>query len=262
MNETFLDNIIQSTRERIAKLKASTDTDSLRSLALEVRKYRPSYRLREALGKKDSTNVIAEIKRASPSKGVINDGIDIAEQARNYEQGGACAISVLTEEHFFKGSLDDLRAARSAVDLPLLRKDFTIDEIQIFEAAVAGADAVLLIVATLTPQNLRDFQTLVHELGMDAIIEVHTAEELEIASQIGAHITGVNNRDLETFEVSLDVSRDLIKRRPEGSLIISESGISSRKQIDELRAIGFDGFLVGESLMRASGSKQMLEALI
>jgi indole-3-glycerol phosphate synthase len=218
--------------------------------------------LHAALEREDRTNVIAEIKRASPSKGVINDNIDVAEQARNYEQGGACAISVLTEERYFKGSLEDLRKARSVVDLPILRKDFTIDEVQIYEAAAAGADAVLLIVAALTSENLSDFQTLAHALGMDAIVEVHSADELAVATEIEAQIIGVNNRNLKTFSVSLDVSRVLIKQRPENVLMIAESGISSREQIDELRALGFDGFLVGESLMRSGESKQTLEALV
>src|SRR5262249_10347201 len=150
--------------------------------------------------------IIAEIKRASPSKGTINDTIDVAETAKTYKSGGACAISVLTEEQFFEGSLDDLRVARDAIDLPILRKDFIVDDFQIYEAAAAGADAILLIVAALGFENLREFQTLARELGLDALVEVHTAAELEIATEIGARLIGVNNRDLRSFDVSLDIS--------------------------------------------------------
>jgi len=262
MNDEFLDKIITNTRARVGALKAMTDNGAFRSHAVEVRSRLAAHPLRDALAKTDRTNIIAEIKRASPSKGIINDNVDVALHAQNYANGGACAISVLTEETFFKGSIGDLKTARAAVDIPLLRKDFTIDASQIYEAAAAGADAILLIVAALMPENLGDLQTLAHELGMDAIVEVHTAGEMEIAAELGASIIGINNRNLKTFEVSLDASRELIKRRPKGSLMIAESGISSREQIDELKTLGFDGFLVGESLMRAAGSKQMLEALI
>jgi indole-3-glycerol phosphate synthase len=262
MNENFLENIINSTRIRVETLKAATDISALHYEAADARAKRTAHSLRTALGKIDRTNIIAEIKRASPSKGIINSNVDVAQQAHNYENGGACGISVLTEETFFKGSIGDLKTARGAVDIPLLRKDFTVDEFQIYEAAVAGADAILLIVAALTSENLRDFQTLAHELGMDAVVEVHTAEELAIATELGASIIGINNRNLRTFEVSLDVSRELIKQRPLGAIMIAESGISCREEIDELKDLGFNGFLVGESLMRAAGSKQMLEALI
>jgi indole-3-glycerol phosphate synthase len=200
---------------------------------------------------RSDTRIIAEIKRASPSKGVINDRIDVAEVARDYAAGGAAAISVLTEEDFFKGSLDDLRFVKAAVDLPVLRKDFTIEEYQIYEAAAAGADAILLIVTALDEDELLRLRTLAEdELGMDAIVEVHSAEELEIADRIGAKMIGVNNRNLNTFDVSLDVSRELIKHRPEGVLMIAESGLTTRAEIDELRSLGFDGFLIGEALMR------------
>jgi indole-3-glycerol phosphate synthase len=262
MSETFLDKIICKTRERVESLKGRTDINELRELAAHSTAHRSANSFRKALEQKDRTNIIAEIKRASPSKGVINEGVDVSEQARSYEQGGAPAISVLTEEQFFKGSIDDLKAVRKAVMLPILRKDFTIDEFQIYEAAAAGADAVLLIVAALSSESLRDFQMLASNLGMSALVEVHTLAELEIAASIGAGLIGVNNRNLQTFEVSLEVSRQLINYRPAGALMIAESGISSREQIDELKTLGFDGFLVGESLMRADGTRKSLEALI
>ena len=183
--------------------------------------------------------------------------------AKRYQKGGACAISVLTEEDFFKGSLDDLRTVREAVDVPLLRKDFIVDEFQIFESAAAGADAILLIVAALTLENLQNFLRLAQtELGMDALVEVHTREDLKLAKKIGANIMGVNNRDLRSFKVSLDVSRELVSGKPENTLMIAESGIASRDDILELKSLGFDGFLVGETLMRTGDPQKVLEAWI
>ena len=175
MSETFLDKIVAIKREKVERQKSETDIAALKERAFAVRQNAESHRLKTALSRKDRTNIIAEIKRASPSKGVINDTIDVAEVAKSYRDGGAAAISVLTEEDFFKGSLDDLIAVRNAVDLPILRKDFIVDEFQIYESAAAGADAILLIVAVLTAEDLRDFLRLGRDsLGMDAIVEVHT----------------------------------------------------------------------------------------
>jgi indole-3-glycerol phosphate synthase len=262
MKDTFLEKIIAVTREKVEAQKQEASIGATRKRALTIRPSVEPFRLSQALGRKDRTNVVAEIKRASPSKGVINDQIDVCETAKMYERGGACAISVLTEEQFFRGSIEDLKIARDSVELPILRKDFTIDEFQIYEAAAAGADAVLLIVAALTFENLRDFQTLARELELDALVEVHTLSELEIAIEVGAKLIGVNNRNLRTFDVSIDVSRELIKYRPTNVLMIAESGISSRQEIEELHSLGFDGFLVGESLMRSDAAQQTLEAMI
>jgi len=258
MSDAFLDKIVRSTRESVAVRKSTTDFASLENDARVARSLRETNSLYSALSKNDRTNIIAEFKRASPSKGVINDVADVVHQVRNYEDQGAVAISVLTEEQYFKGSLEDLQAARAAVRLPILRKDFTVDEFQIYEAAAAGADAILLIVAILTSQELKDFSDIAKRLGMDSLVEVHTAAELEIAIECEAEIIGINNRNLKTFEVSLDVSRDLIAQHPSGALMISESGISSREEIEELRSLGFNGFLVGESLMR-NGSLATLQ---
>ena len=262
MTLTLLDTILESSRGRVEAMKATVDMVELISLATEARSRRPAHGLRSALASKDRTNIIAEFKRASPSKGMINDGVDVSAQVKSYERGGACAISVLTEENYFKGSLEDLRTARASVDLPILRKDFTVDEFQIYEAAAAGADAVLLIVAALNLESLLDFKELALKLGMDAIVEIHSADELNTATEIGANIIGVNNRNLRTFDVSLDVSRELIHDRPQGALMISESGISNRAQIEELKSLGYDGFLVGESLMRADTNGRILEELV
>ncbi len=254
----FLDQILKLKRVRVEAAKAACDLEELRSLAM--RGPRVKHRLTEAIAR-DSVNVIAEIKRASPSKGVINADIDVAETARSYEQGGAAAISVLTEEDLFHGSLGDLRAARAAVGLPILRKDFVFDEFQIYEAAAAGADAILLIAAMLDDETLARLYRLADEvLGIDALVEVHTREELERIKPINPRLVGVNNRDLKSFAVSLDVSRELIKHSPDGSLMITESGLSTRSEIEELRGLGFSGFLIGETLMRSGDAGEMLKS--
>jgi indole-3-glycerol phosphate synthase len=179
-----------------------------------------------------------------------------------YKKGGACAISVLTEEDHFQGSLEDLKAVRAAVDLPILRKDFIIDEFQIYESAAAGADAMLLIVSALTSENLKRFQKLAQDLGLAAVVEVHDREELGVAKSIGAKIIGVNNRDLRTFDVSLDVSRELIKHAPAGVIMISESGLESCEQLTELRNVGYSAFLVGETLMRSGDPEKELKEFV
>jgi len=249
---TFLDKIIAANRKSVTRQLRENDAEALRQRALQRREMMKAHRLRDALNHIDRTNIIAEIKRASPSKGAINDIIDVVDVARAYSAGGAAAISVLTETEYFKGSLEDLREVRAAVDLPILRKDFIVDEFQIYESAAYGADAILLIVAALTDVELRNFLLVARdELQMDAIIEVHNAAELSRAVKVGADIIGVNNRDLHSLDVSLRPSRDLIKYRPPEALMIAESGITNRKEIDELRQLGYDAFLIGETLMRA-----------
>lgn len=258
----FLSEIVELKKKRLEIDKQKRDFDELKKFAFAVRAASARHRLREEL-RGDRINVIAEIKRASPSKGVINDKIDVAETARSYERGGACAISILTEEDKFKGTLADLRAARNAVDSPILRKDFIFDEFQIYEAAEAGADAILLIAAMLSDEDLAAFHRLAErDLNLDALVEVHTLEELERAKKIGAQIIGVNNRDLRSFVVSLDVSRRLIKRAPQNALMIAESGISTKDEILELRELGFSGFLIGETLMRSGNVEKELKKLI
>ena len=219
------------------------------------------HRLRENL-RRDQINIIAEIKRASPSKGIINDKIDVAELARTYETGGACAISVLTEEDRFGGSLEDLKTVRNTVNLPVLRKDFIFDEFQIYEAAEAGADIILLIAAMLDDENLRILYQLAEEiLRIDALVEVHNLEELDRAKKLDAKIIGINNRDLHSFKVSLDVSRELVKHAPKDSLLIAESGISTKDEILKLKDSGFAGFLIGETLMRSGNTAEELQKL-
>ena len=257
----FLTEIIKLKKKRLEIAKANRDFDCLKRAAIAERETARPHRLHENL-LRDQINIIAEIKRASPSKGMINDQIDVAEVARNYENGGACAISVLTEEDRFGGSLEDLRTARKTVDTPILRKDFIFDEFQIYEAAEAGADVILLIAAMLEDGQLRQLHDLAErELGLDALVEVHTLEELERVKKIGAKIIGVNNRDLHTFKVSLDVSRELIKHAPENALLITESGLSVKEEITELRELGYAGFLIGETLMRSGNAAEELREL-
>ena len=259
---TILDRIFESKRRRVNDLKSSTRWSELLKQALDVRRSSTPYALRESLSDRESLNVIAEFKRASPSRGVINDSFEPAEVAREYSSAGAAAISVLTEEDHFNGSLDDLRAVRSAVTLPILRKDFVFDEFQIFEAAAAGADAVLLIAASLSKDDLSRLRTIAEdELTMDAIVEVHTADEMQIAVETGAKLIGVNNRNLKTFDVSLDASRDLSRLAPKGSTLIAESGLKTRDDLLELRALGFAGFLIGETLMRSDRPSAELRRL-
>ncbi len=245
MKGTILEKIIEAKRRRI-------DAAGRGSPVVEPQHERTRGRFREALTTGKGPKIIAEFKRASPSRGVINNGLEPAEAAMKYQRGGAAAISVLTEEDFFNGSLDDLRAVRAAVDLPVLRKDFIIDETQIRESARAGADAILLIVAALAENDLRRFHAVAGELGLDVLVEVHNSDEMDVASRLGAGLIGVNNRNLSTFQVSLDVSRRLIGHAPEGATLIAESGIRSRAEIEELFAIGYSGFLIGESLMISS----------
>lgn len=258
----FLYEIIELKKKRLEIAKSNRDFANLKKNAFGKRQSSENNRLQKYL-RRDQINIIAEIKRASPSKGLINDKIDVAETAQTYEKSGACAISVLTEEDRFKGSLEDLKIARNAVEIPILRKDFIFDEFQIYEAAEAGADVILLIVAMLNDEVLQKLHSLAErDLGLDVLVEVHTLEELERAKKLGAKIIGVNNRDLHTFKVSLDVSRELIKHAPKDSLMITESGITTKNEILELRELGFNGFLIGETLMRSGNVEEDLRNLI
>ncbi|MEP6704232.1 MAG: indole-3-glycerol phosphate synthase TrpC [Acidobacteriota bacterium] len=259
----ILDNILKATRLRVEAAKQNQDSALLRSRAVTARSTAVSHALRSAIEPGETLKIIAEFKKASPSKGVINDLADPVETARSYEAAGACAISVLTEPHFFRGSLDDLRAIRSAVSVPILRKDFIVDEFQIYESAAAGADAILLIVAALGIDELIRFRSLAEvEMGMDALIEVHTVEEMKIAGEMGANLIGVNNRNLRTFEVSLDVSRRLAGIAPAGAMLVSESGLKTRDELVELRSLDYSAFLIGETLMRKADTVLKQEILL
>lgn len=205
--------------------------------------------------------IIAEIKKASPSKGLLTSDFQPAASATEYEAGGAAALSVLTDERFFQGGLSDLQAARSAVQLPTLRKDFTISEYHVIEAAAYGADAILLIAAILTTAQMRSFRELAAQFGMAVLVEVHDHTELNTALESGPTIIGVNNRNLHTFQVTLETSLRLAEHIPEGLIRVSESGIENRQQIDRLRKAGFHAFLIGEHLMRSGSAREALLAL-
>ncbi|HVG35977.1 MAG TPA: indole-3-glycerol phosphate synthase TrpC [Pyrinomonadaceae bacterium] len=259
----FLTEIISLKRERLSQTKEQVATDELRARALDVRALAQPHAFSAAIKNRPGINIIAEIKRASPSKGLIREDVSPAWMAAQYEAGGATAISVLTEEDRFRGSLDDLREVRRAVRLPLLRKDFIFDEFQLYEAAAAGADALLLIVASLEEEQLARLIHMTEDvLMMDALVEVHTLDELLKAERSGATLVGVNNRNLRTFEVSLDTSVELAQAAPPGLSLVSESGLQSKDDLSRLRALGYKGFLIGETLMRAREPDLALRELI
>jgi indole-3-glycerol phosphate synthase len=259
----FLSKIIETKRRRLAESAAARPLEEVREAASRAREGRAAHALREALADASRVNVIAEFKRASPSKGAINEGASAGETARAYARGGAAAISVLTEEDYFRGSLADLAEVKTATRLPVLRKDFVFDEYQVYESAAAGADALLLIVAALDDERLASLRRLAEDgLGLDVLVEVHTAEEVLRAARAGARLVGVNNRDLRTFNVSLDTSVELSRHAPVGALLVAESGIGSAADIGRLRACGFGAFLVGETLMRAGRPEDALRELL
>lgn len=256
----FLDEIVQSTRLRVAEAKRA---GSLRELEMAAERHVPRG-FRRSLERFSSAGVavIAELKKASPSKGVIRPDLDIAAVAKQYEQGGAAALSVLTEERYFQGSLANLLSASSATTLPCLRKDFIVDTFQILEARANRADAILLIVAALSDAELGRFHAEAGELELDVLCEVHDEAELQRAIGLGFDMIGVNSRNLRTFEVDVDIPLKLAEKMPKGVLRVAESGIHKATDIDRLRDAGFDAFLIGESLMRAPEPGEALEALL
>ena len=249
-----LAEILKTKRGEIERLQAQRD--ELRRAALQRNDVRS---LAAALKRPDGNlAVLAEVKNASPSAGLIAENFNPVEIARAYEASGADAISVLTDEQFFRGSLDDLRAVRAQVRCPVLRKDFVLDEVQIMEAAAAGADAILLIVAALDGDQLGALYYAAGDYQLDAIVEVHTFPEMERALDIDAKIIGINNRDLGTFTVDLGVTEKLSEEVPNDTILISESGIRSAKDVARIRACGVDAVLVGEALMRGTTTIETL----
>ena len=260
----ILSEILERKRDIVARLRADRAARDFRNHALAIRgKATPHALLRALQSDPGRVNIIAEFKRRSPSAGTIRNDLSATDVATRYQRGGACAISVLTDEQYFGGSILDLGAIRANTALPLLRKDFIIDKIQIYEAAAAGADAVLLIVAALDDSALARLRaTAEDELGLDALVEVQTSEELHRAVKASARIIGVNNRDLRTFRTSLETSERLIAEAPRDRVIISESGLQKPKSLRHLRELGFRGFLIGEALMRVSDPEAALRDLI
>jgi len=250
-----LDRIVEAKVRRLEKAKRRAPLDQLTKASHKTASFRDALR-------RDGVNVIAEIKQRSPSKGVIRKDFDSVHIAEAYAAAGASAVSVLTEEDFFGGSLVHLRAVRSRIELPLLRKDFIFDEYQLHESVSSGANAVLLIVAILEDKLLASLIRSASELGLDSLVEVHSADEMKRAAQAGANIIGINNRDLTTFAVDLETSLRLANSAPGDSILVSESGIDDGSDIRRLRSAGFDAFLVGEHLMRAPDPGAALRSLI
>ena len=246
---------------KAVRLAASKQQKSLADLRAEVLPSAEPHRFIAAL-QGEGINIIAEIKRRSPSKGIIRADFDPEAIAANYTANGAACISVLTEEDYFDGSLEYLAAVRVVTGLPLIRKDFIFDEYQIFEAAQVGADAILLIAAMLEPVQLNDLMQAAYGLGLDVLVEIHDREEAEKVLPFDVRLLGVNNRNLRSFETSLDTSIQLASELPKSLTLVSESGIRTRADIGLLRSAGFHAFLIGEEFMRAENEGAALKSLL
>jgi indole-3-glycerol phosphate synthase len=254
----FLANIVEHVRAVVEQRQKQTPLAALRERPLY---HQPTRGFARGLSG-DMRRIIAEVKRSSPSKGLIRADFSPVVIARDYADHGASAISVLTEEHFFQGSLTYLEEIKAVVTVPLLRKDFIIDDYQVTEARSYGADAILLIAALLEPSLLRDLRETAAGLSLDTLVEVHSEEELERALEAGAKVVGINNRDLKTFEVSLATTEKLAPRVPSGTLTVCESGIDGAEQIRQVERWGIHTFLIGESFMRAPSPGEKLQELL
>lgn len=255
---TFLDNVVEHTEKKLSKRKKKRPEAELLGRLGPVPRGRP---FSEALIA-EGISLIAEMKRSSPSKGAIRPDASVTEIVTAYQDAGASAVSVLTEPKWFGGSLDDLVEARAAVHLPIIRKDFIIDPYQLIEARVAGADAALLIVAALGRERLEELMHAAQDLGLDCLVEVHDEEEVETAVDAGAEIIGINNRDLHSLEVDLGTTFRLLSDVPAGTVVVAESGISTREDVRDLEDAGVDAILVGEALMRVPDPRDGVRALL
>jgi indole-3-glycerol phosphate synthase len=255
---TVLDRILEARRAEVDHRKRVLPETALKYGV----KAAPPVRDFAAALSRDAINVIAELKPASPSRGIIRDPFDSAALGKSLEAAGAAALSVLTEGEFFRGSLKNLRDARKEIALPVLRKDFIFDPWQVWESRANEADSFLLIVAALSGEQLRELLGLGRELGMEPLVEVHTREELDRALAAGARIVGVNNRDLKTLNVRVETSYEVIEQIPEECLAVAESGLRSHDDLKKLRAAGFDAFLIGEHLMLAPDPAAALRTLL
>jgi indole-3-glycerol phosphate synthase len=245
---SVLDRIVGDTRDEVDRRRASVPLARLEAALADRPECRP---FSEALTR-PGVSLIAEHKRRSPSAGEIRAGTTVSDIVQAYERGGAAALSVLTEPFHFGGGLEDLHVARAATVLPVLRKDFIVDPYQLYESAVAGADAILLIVAALDPRELAELLAEARALDLDAIVEVHDERELDVALEVDADVLGINNRDLGDFSVDIERTFELLSDVPAGKTVVSESGFSNREQLDELERVGVDAVLIGETLMRAA----------
>ncbi len=258
----ILDKIVQAKREEVVTRKATVPLSDLKA---RIRDLPPPRDFHGALDRKSGgggIRLIAEVKRASPSQGIIRQGFDLEQLTRAYAAAGAAAISVLTDEPFFQGSLEDLARVKASVSLPVLRKDFILDPYQVYEARAWGADAILLIVAVLEAEPLQDLLALSHEIGLHPLTEVHTGQELQAALRAKAPIVGINNRDLKSFQVSLETTFALLAEIPREVVVVSESGISHRAEVARLEATGVDAILVGEGLLRAQDVAEKVRDLL
>jgi indole-3-glycerol phosphate synthase len=255
---SVLDRIVEATRNDLERRRREVPVAQLEQALQRRGEDRP---FSEALTR-PGISLVAEYKRRSPSAGLLREGDSVADVARAYERAGAAALSVLTEHHHFAGSLDDLRAARAASTLPILRKDFVIDPYQVYESAALGADALLLIVAAVDQHELERLYLEARALDLDVLVEVHSERELERALEVDADVIGINNRNLADLHVDLDTTSELLSHVPAGKTVVSESGYSTREQIDELEEMGVDAVLVGETLMRAQDVEQACRDLI
>jgi indole-3-glycerol phosphate synthase len=259
MKTDFLSRIVEQKEEEVRTAKTRVPENRLIREALSVRREpRPFMGNLERPG----INIIAEIKRASPSKGLICPDLNPAEYALDYEKGGAAALSVLTDTPHFQGSFEDLKTARAAVSLPVLRKDFLISSYQIYESLILGADAVLLIVRILSQEQLRDYLNLCKELKLDALVEVHSEQDIEAAKFAGAKLVGINNRNLSSFETDIKNAVSMLSLLNSDQIPVAESGIRGKEDIEILRKAGIHNFLIGESLVRASDPQAFLKSLI
>jgi indole-3-glycerol phosphate synthase len=259
---TILDRIVEDKRQAVSDAEQRVPLAQLKTLIAETAwQPRGFYRRLKTPGP-GGVNIIAEVKRASPSKGDIRADLDAAACAADYQHGGAAAISVLTDTPYFNGRLDDLEQARAGVDLPVLRKEFIISEYQVYESRAAGADAILLIARLLTPRQLTDLLSLTHRLGMDALVEIHNDADYAAAHQAGAQLIGINNRNLATFDTDIRTAMHLANLMTPGEIPVAASGISHREDIVNNLEHGIFTFLIGESLVRSDDRVNFLKRLI
>ncbi len=258
----MLDEIVRNRAAGLSRQKQLISVDELKNRLASAMPVRDFMAALIGNGKADDIRIIAEVKKASPSRGVIRGDFDPLGLAREYEANGAAAVSVLTEEAYFQGSLEYLRLIKEKTGLPVLRKDFIIDEYQIYEARSAGADAVLLIAAILDEKALKNFIWLTDALGMAALVEVHDEEEIKKTLQAGATLIGVNNRDLKTFKVDINTTIRLLPLVPKDKIVVSESGISAREDILLLKKAGAGAFLIGEALVKERDAGKKLRELL
>lgn len=255
----ILDEIAEKTKIRYEEIKKAVPFEAVKEKALQMN-LNTGFPFKKAM-EKDGLSFICEVKKASPSKGIISEKFDYLNIAKDYEKAGASAISVLTEPYYFKGNDKFLSEIKNEVSIPVLRKDFTVDEYQIYESKTIGADCILLICALLDTDTLKKYLNTAHSLGLDAIVETHNKEEMESAIAAGADIIGINNRNLKTFNVDLNTTKNLASLVPKDKILISESGIKTKEDIRFVKENGAKAVLIGETFMRSKDKKAMFEEL-